>query len=216
MNALIVGAAPAADPGAFYASLIAAAEIVIAADAAGEWCTGLGRVPDATVGDFDSALQGAADRLASAGSSVTTLPVAKDESDLDACVLEARSRGARALTFTAAFSLRLDHTLAAFGSVLGAVDMQVSIEEPDWWAVASPADGGPVLLDLPAGTLFTVLAPAGADGVTIDGACFGLDGVRLDPLSSRGLSNVSTGECVKICAGEGRLLVMVQRGVQGA
>jgi thiamine pyrophosphokinase len=211
MNALIIGAAPAFDDGDFYKTLVMEADLVVAADGAGEWCSAMGRVPDVTVGDFDSALPGAAERLAAAGSEVRELPVDKDMSDLDACVDAARALGATEMTFTAAFSRRMDHTLAAIGTVLRASDIGATVQEPQWWAVASSAQAAPLLLDLLDGTTFTVVSCDGADGVTIRGGRYDLDGARLEPFSSRGLSNVSMGEPVTIHAEQGRLLVIVQR-----
>lgn len=208
---LVAGAAAADDPGGFYPELLAAADVVIAADGAGEWCAALGRVPDVTVGDFDSASPGAAARLAAAGSAVVTLPAAKDISDLDACVVEARSRGASAITFTAAFSDRVDHTLAALGTFVAAADLRPRIEEPGWWAETVGPEHGPLRLELPGGVVFTVVSPSGARGVTIEGARYSLREAVLGPLSSRGLSNVSTGEAVTIRVAGGTLMVVVQR-----
>jgi thiamine pyrophosphokinase len=208
---LIVGAAPAQDEHGFYARLLAGAGVVIAADAAGEWCAGLGRVPDVTVGDFDSAAQGAAERLRAAGSGVVTLPTAKDVSDLDACVDEARRRGVRELTFAAAFTGRVDHNLASFGSVLAAADLGVRVEEPGWWAVPVTPEDPVSCLRLPGGTVFTVIAPGGATGVTIEGCVYPLSDAALEPLSSLGLSNIASGDGVGIRTGSGRLLVIVQR-----
>lgn len=121
----IVGASPAADDRDFYRALLAGSEAVIAADAAGEWCVALGRVPDLTIGDFDSAADGAVARLVAAGSRVVELPAEKDVSDLDAALERARRLGAQAVTFTAAFSDRIDHTLAALGTVLSAADLEL-------------------------------------------------------------------------------------------
>jgi thiamine pyrophosphokinase len=208
---LIVGAAPAPDPGGLYPVILAAARVVIAADAAGEWCAALGRVPEATVGDFDSSSAGAPARLAKAGSAVTTLSADKDISDLDACVLEARLRGATALTFTAAFSGRLDHTLAAFGTVIAASDLPSTIEEPAWRAMTVTNLDGPMALDLPESTVFTVISPCGATGVTIGGARYPLANADLRPLSSLGLSNLSAGRTVTISVEVGMLIVIVQR-----
>jgi thiamine pyrophosphokinase len=209
-DAIIVGAAPSADANDFYPLLLSRAKRVIAADAAGEWCVALGRVPDMTVGDFDSALDHAVERLGAAGSQVLVLPREKDVSDLDACLEQARTLGATRLTFTAAFADRVDHTLVAIGTVLRGADLGARIEEPAWWAETVTPARGPLRLRLGAGAVFTILAPGGASGVSVSGARFPLAEAALEPLASLGLSNVSAGD-VTIGVRAGTLLVVVQR-----
>jgi thiamine pyrophosphokinase len=209
-HTLVVGAAPAPNGEAFYRALLGDCDMVVAADAAGEWCVSLGRVPDIAIGDFDSAVQGAADRLRAAGASVVQLPRAKDLSDLDAAVDTAIAEGAEALTLTAAFTARVDHTLGAFGSLARAgARIRADAREPGWTALVVSASR-PVSIDLAAGTLFSVLSPTSVSGVTITGARFPLHASDLDPLSSRGLSNEALGGNVCVRVTEGILLVVVQ------
>jgi thiamine pyrophosphokinase len=163
LDTLIVGAAPARHGEGFYRGLVSEYRLVIAADAAGEWCARLGRVPDVTVGDFDSAEPGAAERLLSLGSRVVRVRKCKDESDLELCVLEARRLGAMQVTFTAAFTERIDHTLSALGSVLGASGLEATVREPGWtgWSVGGGAS--PVRrIGVAPGATFSVIAPSGA------------------------------------------------------
>ncbi len=209
-STLIVGAAPESGGETFYRELLGRAARVIAADGAGEWCAGLGRLPDIVLGDFDSATPGADTRLADAGVRVVRLSLDKDLSDLDACVLEARRLGWAPVTLTAAFVGRLDHTLAALGAVMRATDLDSVVEEPAWTGTpVGPTR--PWTCDMPAGALFSVLASAGADGVSIRGARYALDGARLEPLSSLGVSNVASGGYVTVSVALGTALVIVQR-----
>jgi thiamine pyrophosphokinase len=208
-TSLVVGAAPSMDAEAFYRNLLTAYDRVVAADAAGEWCVSLGRVPDIVVGDFDSAAPGAADRLLALGSKTVRLACEKDLSDLDAAIDAAIASGSASIDITAAFTGRPDHTLSAFGSLARAGGLvPAGAREPGWHAVAvSPTR--PYLGDLAAGTTFTVLAPAGAHAVRITGARFPLDDSDLDVLSSRGLSNVALGGRVCVEVGQGILFVIV-------
>jgi thiamine pyrophosphokinase len=208
---LIVGAAPARDTGGFYQALVRGAAHVIAADAAGEWCVSLGRVPDLTVGDFDSSTPGAQERLVAGGSEVVSLPREKDESDLEACARAARTRGAGRLTFAAAFEGRMDHSLAALGTVLRCADLGATIEEPAWRAEVVTAASGPHAVHLGEGALFTVVSAEGAAGVSISGARYPLEDARLDSLSSLGLSNIAVTPVVTITVSAGMVLVIVQR-----
>lgn len=209
MSALVVGAAPLRGSEAFYRDLLTQYGLVVAADAAGEWCVGLGRVPDVTVGDFDSAAEGACERLEAAHSRVVVFPVHKDRSDLDLCVREARSLGATEVAFAAAFTGRTDHTLAALGSVLACGDLDAMVREPDWtaWTVGG---GGACVRRIPLspGATFSIISPAGASGVSIDGGSYPLVNGELGPLSSFGLSNTATGNGVVVTVATGCALVM--------
>jgi thiamine pyrophosphokinase len=208
-RALVVGAVPVAHAEVFYRALLSDCDVVVAADAAGEWCVSLGRVPDIAIGDFDSSAEGAEDRLRAAGASVVRLAQDKDVSDLDAAVNAAIDRGVDALTLTAAFTDRVDHTLGAFGSLARAgARVAARACEPGWMAVAvSPTR--PFIANLTAGTRFSVLSPTGVGGVTILGARFPLDACDLRPLSSLGLSNEALGGRVSVRVSEGMLLVVV-------
>jgi thiamine pyrophosphokinase len=208
-SALIVGAAPTRDAEQFYRDLIKRYDLLIAADAGGEWCVGLGRVPDVTVGDFDSSARGAGDRLVAAGSRLVEVPVTKDLSDLDLCVREARALGVDDVAFAAAFSERPDHTLAAVGSVVAASDLLSMVLEPAWtaWTVGG---AGPCARSIPiaAGRTFSVVSPTGARGVTIEGGRYPLVDGELGPLSSLGLSNIASGNEVSVHARVGCVIVL--------
>lgn len=210
MHVLVAGAAAVTGQDAYYRALLHAAEFVVAADAAGEWCVALGRVPDMAVGDFDSAEHGAANRLAAAGVDVKVFSVDKDASDLDLALDAARGMRVDRVTFTAAFSARLDHTLAAFGTVARACDLLAEIDEPHvaGW-VLDAAYRREITLTGPHGALVSVLALDGAaDRVDINGMRFDVASMRLAPLSSLGLSNQLTGERARVSVGRGRLLVL--------
>ncbi len=209
MIAMIVGAAPVAGSEALIAGLAKECQLVVAADAAGEWCISAGVVPDIAVGDFDSARPGAEKRLRGAGVRVLRFPAEKDESDLDLAVAAAREAGATRLVFSACTSARLDHTLAALGTVAANADLHPTVREPHLtaWAVTS-TDDGCLALTLPAGTTVSVIAIGEASGVTLDGFMYPLADATLDPLSSRGISNVTTGDSSTVRVGSGTLLVV--------
>ena len=206
---LVVGAAPAAGCDEFYRGLLGEYDMVLAADAAGEWCVLLGRVPDVTVGDFDSAAPGARERLEAAGSRVVVAPVRKDSSDLDLCVAEARALGAVSIAFTAAFTQRPDHTLAALGSVMACGDLGAVVREPQWDAWTVGGDGPRVkVIGLSPGRTFSVISPGGASGVSIEGGLYPLSDGDLAPLSSLGLSNIAAGGEIVVRACTGCVLVL--------
>jgi thiamine pyrophosphokinase len=208
-GALVVGAAPAVGPGAlaFYRRLLAGAPAVVAADAAGEWCAGLGRVPDLVVGDFDSARPGARERLSAAGSSIEEHPADKDSTDLDLAVMAALRRYGPPAVLTAAFSERLDHTLAAVGTLLRA-GVGARALEP-FWSASPVHPGHPLSLELEAGTTLSLVAIGCAAGVTITGVRWELRDARIAALSGLGVSNTALGGRVNVACIHGALVLFV-------
>ena len=202
----MVGAAPSPRSGTFYRGLLASAAVVVAADAAGEWCVGLGRVPDVVVGDFDSAGPGAVDRLERLGARVERHPKDKDATDLELAVAVARERWALPVCLTAAFTDRFDHTLAALGLVLRAGE-GARIVEPSWRAWPCGA-GTPLRLALARGTTYSLLALERCEGVDATGGKWILADTTLEPLSGRGVSNEATGTELRISVRGGSLLVI--------
>lgn len=214
MRVLVVGAAPYEGAEEFYRFLLGRADAVVAADAAGEWCQGLGRAPDVAVGDFDSAAHGAEERLGTMGADVRTAPSRKNVSDLDLAVDAARSLGATHVAFTAAFSMRVDHTLAALGTLASAADLHAVALEPDLAAWPLDARTRPSLAaPLPVGTTVSVFAFGAAAGVTLGGFEYPLHDATLEPLSSLGLSNVTTAPEVEVRLAEGTLVVLANAPV---
>ena len=207
---LIVAAAPAADAAAFYATLITGAPYVIAVDAGVALCLAAGRNPDVCIGDFDSAEPGDLDLARSSGSVVITYPAEKDESDLALALAHARGAGLGPVTVTAAFSGRVDHTLAALGALLAAADLPAVGMEPDAVYHVLDARVRPELrLDLPVGTTLSAFAADPQTVVTIEGVRYPLAATLLEPWTSRGLSNLATSDVQTIRLHEGRLLVIV-------
>lgn len=212
MKALVIGAAPVDGSADLVAELAAHADLVVSADAAGEWCMGLGITPHIAVGDFDSSQPGAAERLTAAGVDVRRYPADKDHSDLDLAVAAAREAGATQIVLTACTSRRLDHTLGAIGTAMPVAGLDIRIVEPHLSAwVLDSATRPCVRLTLPKGTLVSVLALGPADGVSLSGLRYPLDRDHLSALSSRGLSNASVADVVTVRVESGRLLVIASR-----
>ncbi|MDO8964091.1 MAG: thiamine diphosphokinase [Coriobacteriia bacterium] len=210
MSTLVVGAAPACtrDAVIFYRELLAAAGHVVAADGAGEWCIEHGRSPDLVIGDFDSAAPGARERLESAGVPVLAFDTDKDETDLELGVAVALQRYGSPITLTAAFTGRLDHTLAALGALTRAGAGARALE-PEW-GVHLVCPGAPILMRLSSGVPFALQSPAGADGVTITGGRWPLRLATLEPLSGRGVSNEALGGPLTVSVEAGAVLLIVR------
>jgi thiamine pyrophosphokinase len=209
ISTLIVGAAPAEGAEDFYRRLLSDAALVVAADAAGEWCVELGRVPDLVVGDFDSARPGAQARLSALDIEVVGYSADKDETDLELAVAVARERAAGPITITAAFTRRLDHTLAALGALTSSGPGATAIE-PGWSARVCTASA-PVRYEAAVGETVSVLAVGRASGVEVRGTKWTLSGALLTPLSGHGVSNTALGGTVSVACSSGTLIVMAVR-----
>lgn len=210
--ALIVGAAPIEGHEAFYSARIRAAELVIAADGGCTLCRLSGRVPDVCIGDFDSVPEEDLTWAEAHGARIARFPAAKNESDLDLAVREARSIGVRTLDLTAAFAGRLDHSLASLGTLLSVADLRARGLE--WNVTLYPLNADSqdaITLCEASGTLFSVYAIPGPATVSIVGARYELASAHIEPLSSLGLSNVVAGRDVTVTVEQGSALVLVSR-----
>lgn len=203
---LIVGAAPAPASEEFYRSLLTAAAAVVAADGAGEWCVLMGRVPDLVVGDFDSAHEGAQRRLEALGATVRCHPTDKDLTDLELAVDAAIERWDLPLCLTAAFTGRMDHTLAALGLLTRAGE-SARVAEPGWRAWAC-GPGKPLHIDLPDGATFSVIATEPSRGVDVTGARWELHDRELDTFSGHGVSNEASSGRTVVSVEQGSLIVL--------
>lgn len=211
-GALIVGAAPSPDPSGHYARVIGGASLVIAADAGLLLCLAAGRTPDVCVGDFDSTPAEALAEAVAAGVEVRRYPPDKDQSDLHLALSVAREMGAQAVRFTAAFHGRLDHTLAALGTVMAAAGLDAVCDEPEWIGYAVQAgDRGCLELSESPGAVISIMVLGGAARVTAEGFRYPLHSAVLDPISSLGLSNVAVVPRQRVEVDSGGVLVIVNR-----
>lgn len=212
MNAIIVGGSPVAGAEGFYRSLILAADTVVAADGGGSVCFAVGRTPDVWIGDFDSVPPGLVEEAEHDGVTVLRHPVEKDASDLDLALDAVRERWAASVTFTAAFSDRLDHTLASIGTLLRAVDLNACAREPGFtlYPLDARARSRLALREAP-GTTISVFAIDPHTTVSIHGVRYPLDAARLAQFSSLGLSNVAADREQSVSVLAGRVLVVVGR-----
>lgn len=214
-QALIVGSAPVGHHFEHYAMLIRATDMLIAADGGVNLCLAAGRVPDVCVGDFDSTAPETLERAAALGAEIRRFPVSKDVSDLDLALDVAREAHVGRVSFIAAFSGRLDHTLAGLGTLLGAADLDATADEGDWMAFALDATSR-CELDLAEqpGTVISVMAVGDGARVSIGGVAYPLADHQLLPLSSLGLSNVAVEPAQRVAVSAGRAIVIANRATE--
>ncbi|WP_034386857.1 thiamine diphosphokinase [Deinococcus sp. YIM 77859] len=177
-------------------------DLVLAADSGGRHAAALGVRVDAWVGDFDSSegLQLDAPR--------EVYPRAKDETDAELAVRLARERGASELVFLGAFGGRFDHTaaLALGGLRLAREGLRVILHSGD--ESGHPLlPGAPVHLDLPPGTLLSVLALSDLRGLTLEGTRWPLRQAAVPLGSGWTVSNEAEGGTVQATLEDGLALV---------
>lgn len=208
---LIVGAAPDATAPGFHEELVRAAEFVVAADAGLAVCLAAGRLPDLCVGDFDSVEAADLARASGAGVEIERFPAEKDLTDLDLALASVRRRGRDGVAFTAVLGERIDHTLAALGTLMRGVDLDAVATEPG--VTVHPLDAlirPSLVLDAPAGATVSVLAATGGARVSLEGFRYPLDEAELEPLSSLGVSNLALAAVQRVTVSAGQVFVLVR------
>ena len=184
------------------------APTVIAADGGLQRAAGLGLDVDMVIGDLDSVSPDALARAEERGARVVRHPTAKDATDLELALDEAVELGARRVLVVASAEGRLDPLLSSLlllgstryaglelDALVGGTLVHVLRDERH-------LSGTP-------GELVTLLAVGGpAEGVTTDGLAYRLSGERLDPGSSRGVSNVFAEPRARVAVVDGVLLAV--------
>jgi thiamine pyrophosphokinase len=186
------------------------AELIVAVDGGAAICREAEVIPHILVGDMDSVAAAITEEVRVAGARIITHPAEKDETDLDLALALVADEGATAAVVTAAFSGRLDHTLAACGSLAKAscAALQVDYREPLERGWVLRADHGEVALTLrPAGAVVSVVALVGPAVVSARGTRWTLKRAALQPLASRGVSNVIVADEAHLIVHEGVVLV---------
>ena len=182
---------------------------VIAADGGLEHALVLGLGVTTAIGDFDSVGAAALEAAASAGIELVRHPEAKDATDLELALDAAVALDPARVLVLAGEGGRLDHlfaTLLLLGSQRYAgVRVDAEIGE----ASAHVVRGERELGGLP-GALVSLLPLHGpAEGVWTAGLAYPLAGETLEPGSSRGVSNVFSGDTARIRVDRGVLVVVI-------
>jgi thiamine pyrophosphokinase len=197
--------------GAVEPSLVAdlpADALVVAADSGLDLARRFGVPVDVAVGDFDSVSGEALAEAEAAGTTIVRHPVAKDTTDLELALEEARRAGAARIIVVGGAEGRFDHLLGN-ALVLGS-EQWVDLEIDARFGRASVhvvrderrLEGAPA-------ELVTLLAAHGpAEGVHTQGLLYPLAGETLVPGSTRGLSNQLVGSSAVVTVRAGTLLVV--------
>jgi thiamine pyrophosphokinase len=185
-----------------------AAATVVAADGGLDRALALGLAVDVVVGDLDSVTPAALAAAERGGATIVRHPRAKNATDLELAFEEAVAGGGRRALVVASAEGRLDHLLASLlllgADRFGDLELDALVGE----ALVHVIRGQRTFRGAP-GELLSLLAVGGpAHGVVTDGLEYPLRGETLEPGSSRGISNVFTGETATVTVGDGTLLAI--------
>ncbi len=202
----------AAGPGPSRVDGLPAGALVIAADGGLERCAALGLQADVVVGDLDSAEPGSIAAAQERGAEIQRHPTRKDATDLELALDEAVARGAERVLVVASAEGRLDHLLSSLLLLGHERYAAVEVDALVGTARVAVVRGERRLAGAPGDTLTLLALHGAADGVRTEGLEYPLRGERLDPGSSRGVSNVFSAHEATISLERGVLLAILPRG----
>jgi thiamine pyrophosphokinase len=185
------------------------APLRIAADGGAHVAAFFGILPDCVIGDMDSLRPDELAQLAARGATIIRHPPEKDATDLELALIEARGRGACWMRVLGAIGDRVDQVLANIALLslpaLASCDIQLVAGRQSLRWVAS---GQHTLAGQPGDTLSLLPMAGDAHQIRTEGLRYPLVGESLHYGPARGVSNVFTGERVRISIGHGGLLAI--------
>ncbi len=179
----------------------------LAADAGMRHAATLGVIPDAWIGDFDSA-PGNISHDVPEEIARHVHPRDKDLTDGALAVAHALEAGAKRIILAGAFGGRADHVLAHLAQVAELAGRGMDIMATSGLEEAWPLTAGrTITIDLPPGSTFSLFGFGPLSGVTLAGARWPLEDANIPFASTRTLSNVANGPVtVTIRSGTGLVL----------
>ncbi len=188
---------------------------VIAADSGIRHAETLGIVPELWVGDFDSAPPDLPEHLASVPT--RKFPADKDSTDGELAVDIALEQGATALILAGAFGgARADHAFLHLALALRLAEAGTEVLLTSGTQEGRPLlHGRTTVFDYADGTLFSILGFSDLTGLTVEGAKWPLEAVRVPFGSSLTMSNEVRGR-LGVGLEQGRALLVAHPSQQQA
>lgn len=184
-------------------------QLVIAADSGLDLARALGWRTDVVVGDMDSVDPTALAEAERMGAHLVRHPRDKEATDLELALDAATDRGAERIVVVGSPAGRMDHLLG--GALVLASPRFRSVQLEAWLggSLVVPVHDRRALTGAP-GSLVSIFAVGGAaDGVTTQGLRWPLRGERLEPGSTRGISNELVEGHAEVELTGGTVLVLV-------
>jgi thiamine pyrophosphokinase len=190
---------------------VSADAMVIAADSGLDHAVDAGLRPDALVGDLDSISAHGKMWAYAHELEIDEYPADKDATDTELALARAALVEGADLLVVGAVGDRLDHalgTIAALGSpaMAGFESIRLAVGDSTVHVIHAAHS---VTIDLPISSLFSLLALHGpCRGIDVTGARWPLDAATLNPWSTRGVSNETSG-LLQISVLEGVLTLVI-------
>ncbi len=186
---------------------------IIAADGGARHCRRLGLKPAVLIGDLDSLTPAEARRREKAGVTLIPFPEAKDQTDLELALAYAIDHGADEIVILGGLGRRWDQTV---GNLLlpaaeryARVPVRLLDGDDEIEILRGPND---VILNGTTGDVVSLIPLSDqAEGITTSGLAYPLRDESLPLGSTRGISNVLTGESCQISLRRGILLCFHSR-----
>lgn len=179
---------------------------VVAADAGIGHAAMLGVVPELWVGDFDSVPQDLPDAFQAVPR--MAFPAEKDKTDGELAVEAAFARGATALVLAGAFGgPRADHAFLHMTLAIRLAEAGAGVLLTSGSQEGVPLRAGRTHFDYADGTLFSILGFSDLSGLSLTGAKWPLDDVRVPFGSSLTISNEVRGR-LEVALGGGRAMLL--------
>jgi thiamine pyrophosphokinase len=189
------------------------ADLLVAVDGGAEALTETGLVPALLVGDMDSVTAETREALEGRGVEVLLLPVAKNETDLEAALRLAVERGADEITVYGALGgPRLDHLVGNLLLMSAPWLSGVTVRMVDDRHEAFLVHGDVVFGGQPGDLVSLLSLTPAVEHVRTEGLLYPLTGETVFQSSTRALSNALTGPEARVTHGKGVLLLIHYRG----
>jgi thiamine pyrophosphokinase len=188
-------------PTEIIASLLVDAPFILAADGGADKLLEIGVVPNAVLGDFDSAssdLPASIDQI---------LRPDQDHTDLDKAISYLCENGFDTIWMTGVTGDRLDHTYGSL-SMLIKYGNRVDLTLVDSVGTAKLVTGS-ICLETEIGQLISLLALGKVEGIATTGLKWNLEAEALEPGVRDGISNEAAGKHVTVSIQSGKLIVYV-------
>lgn len=198
---IIIGAGEFSAP-----KIINEGDLIIAADGGYDHAVAEGITPHLFIGDMDSLKSALPEGLEK-----ITFPERKDYTDMHLSYLEGKARGYTSFEIYGGTGGRGDHTFANISLLLGIAEDGYDGKMISQGEVYTVIKNKSLTLNGEAGRYVSVFAIGGAaEGVTIKGLDYEVDGVTLTPDFPLGVSNKFTDKTAEISVKNGSLLVIYQ------
>jgi thiamine pyrophosphokinase len=195
------------------AAVVASADLVVAVDGGAEALARVGLTPAILVGDLDSITISTRQALESRGVEVVELDTAKDETDTEAALRLAVTRGADDITVYGALGgPRVDHLVGNLLLLSSPWLAGARVRLVDHRHEAFLVKGDSTFTGERGDTVSLLPLTPSVKRVWTEGLLYPLDHEVLYQAATRGVSNVMTGSEARVVHGEGVLLLIHYQG----